>query len=162
ELAKMLQINILVPQVEIKVDGKPGSVSWGVDNILMDDAQRTRRDVQPPDLEAFNKQMYVVGAFDELLYGGHAPTDLLITKDWKVWVLTQSQGFIKGKALRNPANLVMCDRKLLAKLRTLDQAALGERLGNWLTQEEIDSLYSRATQIVDLFDRRIAAEGEAA
>jgi hypothetical protein len=162
ELAKMLQLNIIPPQVEIKVDGKPASASWGLDDVMMDDAQRSRRNVQPPDLEAFRKQMHIMDVFDELLNGARAATDLLITEDWQLWIVTPSQGFMPNKTLRNPGNLVKCDRKLLAKLRTLDQVTLMNRLGNWLTKDEIDALYSRATQIVDLFDQKIAAEGEAA
>jgi hypothetical protein len=157
----MLQLNIMPPQVEIKVNGKPASVSWGLDDVIMDDAQRSRRNVQPPDREAFNNRMHALEVFNELLHGGRAATDLLITKDWRLWIVTQSQGFMPYKTLRNPANLVKCDRKLLANLRTLDQAALMSKLGNWLTKDEIDALYSRTTQIVDLFDRKIAAEGEA-
>ena len=162
ELAKILQVNIIPPEVEIKVDGLPAAASWGLDNVLMDDVQRTQRNVQPPDLEAFNKQMHIVHVLDELLYAGHAATDLLITKDWQLWVLTQSQGFTPNKTLRNPENLVKADRKLLARMRTLEQATLATKLGNWLTKEEIEALYARKTLIVAFFDREIASKGEAA
>ena len=91
ELAKMLQLNIIPPQVEIKVDGKPASVSWGLDDVMMDDAQRSRRNVPPSDLEAFSKQMHVVEVFDELLYGGRAATDLLITKDWQLLAISSER-----------------------------------------------------------------------
>ena len=54
------------------------------------------------------------------------------------------------------------DRKLLARMRTLEQATLATKLGNWLTKEEIEALYARKTLIVAFFDREIASKGEAA
>jgi hypothetical protein len=162
ELAKILQINITPPQVEIRVDGTPASVSWGLDGVIMDEAQRTQRNVQPPDADAFNRQMDVLRVFEELLYKGAAPTDLLFTTGWQLWILTPSQAFLPSKTLRNPANLVRCDRKLLAKMRTLETATLAAKLGRWLTEEEIDGLYARTVQIVGLFDGKIASKGEGA
>lgn len=162
ELAKILQVNIMPPYVEIKVNGRPASVAWGLDDVLMDEAERSRRHVQPPDLEAFNKQMYVIRVFDELLHQDRFPGDLLITRDWQLWIIGPSQGFRPNKTLLNPGNLVKCDRKLLAKMRTLDKAGLMGKLGNWLTKEEIEALHARAARIVEFFDREIAAKGEGA
>ena len=162
ELAKILEINIMPPYVEGNVDGKRASLSWGLDDVIMDDVQRQQRKVQPPDLEAWNKQMYVVRVFDELIYDGRAPSDLLITRDWQMWIIGPSQGFRPNKTIQNPKNLVKCDRKLLAKMRTLDKDVLMSKLGNWLTREEIEALHARAGKIVEFFDREVAAKGEAA
>ena len=162
ELAKILEINVIPPYVELQVNGKPNSVSWGLDDVIMDDVQRIQRNAQPPDLEAFNKQMYVVHVVDELIYGGRAPSDLLITKDWQLWMIGPSLGFMPYKTLKSPGSLVMSDRKLLAKMRTLDRATLTSKLGRWLTPDEIDALYARAGLIVAFFDREIASKGEAA
>jgi hypothetical protein len=162
ELAKLLEINMMPPYVERSVGGKPTSLSWGLDNVIMDDAQRQQRNVQPPDLEAWNKQMYVVRVFDELIYDGRAPTDLLITGDWQLWIIAPSQGFRPNRTIRNPGNLVKCDRKLLARMRTLDKDVLVGKLGSWLTREEIEALHARAGAIVEFFDREVAAKGEAA
>ncbi|HEX6315273.1 MAG TPA: hypothetical protein VFZ73_10465 [Gemmatimonadaceae bacterium] len=162
ELARLLEINIMPPYVEGTVEGKPASLSWGLDDVIMDGVQLQQRNVQPPDLEAWNKQMYVVRVFDELIYGGRAPSDLLITKDWQVWIIGPSQGFRPSKTIQNPENLVKCDRKLLAKMRSLGKDVLISKLGNWLTGEEIEALHARAGMIVAFFDREIAAKGEAA
>jgi hypothetical protein len=162
ELAKLLEINIMPPYVERSVDGKPASFSWGLDNVLMDDVQRQQKNVQPPDLEAWSRQMYVVRVFDELIYDGRAPSDLLITADWRPWIIAPSQGFRPINSIQNPDNLVRCDRKLLARLRALDKDALIGKLGRWLTAEEIEALHARAGLIVEAFERQIAAKGEAA
>jgi hypothetical protein len=162
ELARMLQVNIMPPYVETTVNGMPGSVSWGLDNVMMDDVQRTQQKLQAPDPEAWERQRHVVQVFDEMVYDGRAPSDLLITKDWRLWIIGPSQAFRLIKTLQNPATLVRCDRKLLARMRALDRDALKARLGKWLLEDEIDALDVRARAIVQIFDRQIAARGEAA
>jgi hypothetical protein len=162
EVARLLEINIMPPYVQGSVDGTAASLSWGLDDVIMDDVQRQQSNVQPPDLEAWNKQMYVVRVFDELIYDGRSPSDLLITKDWQMWIIAPSQGFRPSKTIENPENLVKCDRKLLAKMRMLGKDVLISKLGNWLTGEEIEALHVRAGMIVAFFDGEIAAKGEAA
>ena len=162
ELARILQINIMPPYVETTVNGMPGSVSWGLDNVMMDDTQRRQQKLEAPDIEAWEQQMHVVRVFDELVYDGRAPSDLLITKDWRLWIIAPSQAFRPIKTLQNPGNLVRCDRKLLARMRALDRNVLEARLGRWLLEDEIDALDARAGAIVQIFERQIAARGEAA
>lgn len=159
EVTRLLEISIMPPYVEGRVEGKAASLSWGLDDVIMDDVQRQQRNAQPPDLEAWNKQMHVVRIFDELIYDGRAPSDLLITKDWQPWIIGPSQGFRPSKTIRNPENLVKIDRRLLAKMRSLDKDVLISKLGNWLTGEEIEALHVRAGMIVAFFDREIAAKG---
>ena len=48
---------------------------------------------------------------------------------------------------------MQCDRRLLAKLRTLDKNVLREKLSRWLTQSEIDALAAQAGRIVNFFDK---------
>jgi len=163
ELAKILQINIIPPYVEIRHAGTSASVAWGLDDVMMDVGQLKQRNVPPPDSEGWNRQMYLIQVFDELVYiGGRAPTDTLITRNWQAWIIGPSQAFRPTASLQNPQNLVHCDRKLLARMRTLDKDVLTIKLGNWLTKEEIEALRARAAKIVEFFDREIAAKGEAA
>jgi hypothetical protein len=105
ELARLLQVNIMPPYVEGRVDGKPASISWGLDDVIMDDLQRQQRKVQPPDPEAWDRQMHVVRVFDELIYDGRAPSDLLITGDWRAWIIGPSQGFSPNRTLQNHDSL---------------------------------------------------------
>ncbi|MBI3667761.1 MAG: hypothetical protein HY236_16280, partial [Acidobacteria bacterium] len=89
-------------------------------------------------------------------------TNILITKDWQIWIIDLSRAFRMYKTIDNPKNLVMIDRKLLAKLRELKKEDLQQRLGKWLTKSEVDGLAARAQKIVEHFDKQIAAKGEAA
>ncbi len=162
ELAKILGLNMVPPYVQRSVDRQESSLSWWVDDSMME-AERVQKKIEPPDPDAWNKQMYAVRVFHELIYDTDPNlTNLLITRDWQIWVIDFTRAFRLMKNIRDPKNLVQCDRKLLAKLRALNKDVLKDRLSRWLTGMEIDGVAGRAAKIVEFFDREAAAKGEAA
>jgi hypothetical protein len=162
ELAKILELNMVPPYVEHSVAGQAASLSWWVDDSMME-LDRMHRKLNVPDVEAWNKQMYAVRVWHELIYETDPNlTNLLITKDWQLWIIDFTRAFRLFKELRGPKNLVQCDRRLLAKLRSLDRDMLTEKLSRWLTKSEIDGLVARAGRIVNFFDKEASAKGEGA
>jgi len=163
ELAKILDLDMIPPSVERKVGGQTAAVTWWVDNTAMTELDRTRKGQQPPDLDSWNKQMYVVRVFDQLIYNTDRNLgNLVITNDWQIWMIDHTRAFRMMKKIDNPKNLVQCDRKLLAKLRELDKNVLKQRLSKYLTGMEIDGLVGRAQVIVKFFDDEVAKKGEGA
>jgi len=59
ELAKILELNMVPPYVERKVGGQEASLSWLVNDSVME-LDRKNRHMEPPDLDSWNKQMYAV------------------------------------------------------------------------------------------------------
>ena len=162
ELAKILQLNMVPPYVERKVDGRPASVSWWVNDAMMG-RDRYRKKIAPPNPRTWNEEMYAVRVFHQLIYDTDPNlTNLLITKDWRVWMIDFSRAFRLMKRLNNPKDLVKCDRRLLANLRTLNKQTLQQKLGRWLTEPEIDGVLARRDLIVALFDNAVLERGEAA
>jgi hypothetical protein len=162
ELAKILELNMLPPYVERSSGGQQASFSWWVNDAMME-SERVKKKIEPPDQDGWNKQMYAVRVFHELIYDTDPNlTNLLITKDWQLWIIDCSRAFRMMKELRNSKNLTQCDRKLLARIRGLDKNALKPKLSRWLTDREIDGLVARAAKIAAFFDREVAAKGEAA
>jgi hypothetical protein len=162
ELAKMLELNMLPVYVERKVGGQPASLSWWVNDSMME-IDRKNRQLEPPDLDSWNKQMYAVRVWHQLIFDTDPNlTNILIAKDWQIWIIDCTRAFRINKTLRDPKDLVQCDRKLLAKLRTLDKDVLKEKLSRWLTKTEIEALAARAGKIVEFFDKETAAKGEGA
>ena len=123
---------------------------------------RKNRHMESPDLDNWNKQMYAVRVWHQLIYDTDPNlTNLLITKkDWQPWIIDFTRAFRLNKELRDPKNLVRCDRKLLANLRTLDASMLREKLSRWLTKSEIDGVVARAGKIVQFFDKEVASKGQ--
>ena len=162
ELAKILELNMLPPYVPRKVHGQEASLSWWVNDSMME-IDRKNRNMEPPDLDSWNKQMYAVRVWHQLIYDTDPNlTNILITKDWQIWIIDCTRAFRIHKDLRDPKDLVQCDRRLLAKLRTLDKDMLREKLSHWLTKTEIEALAARSAKIVELFDKEVAAKGEGA
>lgn len=162
ELAKMLELNMLPVYVERKVGGQQASLSWWVNDSMME-IDRKNRNMEPPDLDSWNKQMYAVRVWHQLIYDTDPNlTNILIAKDWQIWIIDCTRAFRTHKDLRDTKDLVQCDRKLLAKLRTLDKDMLKEKLSRWLTKTEIEALAARSAKIVEFFDKETAAKGEGA
>lgn len=162
ELAKILELNMVPPYVERAAGGHDASLSWWVDNTMME-LERMHRKLDAPDVEAWNKQMYAVRVWHELIYDTDPNlTNLLITKDWQLWIIDFTRSFRLFKELRSPKNLVQCDRRLLARLRSLDRDMVTQKLSRWLTKSEIDGVIARAARIVNFFDKEAAAKGEGA
>lgn len=164
ELAKLLGIGNMVPaSVERKVGGTSSAVTWWVDDKQFDELDRVKQNVQPPNLDSWNKQMYVVRVFDQLIYNTDRNLgNLVIDKSWNIWMIDHTRAFRTAKNLENTKNLVQCDRTLLAKMRELDKEQLKEHLGSCLTGSEIDALLTRRDKIVKFFDGEIAHKGEGA
>jgi hypothetical protein len=160
ELAKILELNMVPPYVARNVGGNQAALSWWVDDSMME-IDRKNRKLEPPDLDSWNKQMYAVRVWHQLIYDTDPNlTNILITKDWQIWIIDFTRAFRLHKDLRDPKDLVQCDRKLLGKLRTLDKNTLNEKLSRWLKKSEIDALVARSAKIVDFFDKEVAAKGE--
>src|SRR5205807_9968635 len=148
--------------VERKWKGDSGSLSWWLP-VKMDEEERHKQNLVAPDTDAWNKQMYKVRVLDQLVYDNDPNlTNVLITEDWKIWRIDFTRGFRLYKDLRDPKDLVMCDRNLLDKLRKLDEDDLMEKTKKQLTKGEVKAVMARRDKIVERFDKLVAEKGEGA
>jgi hypothetical protein len=163
ELAKLLSLNMVPPYVSRGFKGIKSSFGWWVPDVIMDEAERFKRKVDPPDQDQWAMEMWVIRVFNQLIYNvDDNLTNFLITKDWHLWMIDFSRAFRPQKTLRNPNNLLRCDRKLLVNLRSLNKDSLEQKLDHYLRRSDIEALLSRRDKIVKFFDDQIAQKGEAA
>ena len=162
-LDKILDLRMVPVSVERKVQGKTSAVTWWVDDVLMTETDRNKKKVDPPDQELWNRQIYIVRVFDQLIYNMDRNLgNLLITKDWEVWMIDHTRAFRLPKDLRNPGNLVKCDRKFLDALRKLTPETLLQELQPYATKPEVEALLARRDLIVQYFEQAVAEKGESA
>lgn len=160
-LDQILEINMTPISVERSALGKTSAVTWWIDDTMME-AERRKKRLEPSDQEAWNRQMYVVRVFDQLIFNTDRNLQNLLTdKEWKIWMIDHTRAFRMRTDLQEVKNLARCDRKLLAGLRKLDLAAL-RGLKPYVTDPEIKGLLARRDKIVKFFDNAIAAKGEEA
>src|SRR5712675_805712 len=161
ELAELIGLDDMLPvYVERKWQGKSGSLSWWLP-VKMDDADRVLKKIVAPDTDKWNKQMYRVRVFDELVYDTDPNlTNVLIGEDWTIWRVDFSRAFRTLKDLREPKNLVKCDRQLFEKLKALKAEELTEKTKRYLTKSAVNGVMARRDKIVATFQTLIAEKGE--
>jgi hypothetical protein len=121
----------------------------------MDEAERLAKKIQPPDSENWAKQINVMRVFDQLIYNWDSnATNLLIDKQWRIWLIDQSRSFRMDKGLLDPKMLNQCDRTLLAKMKMLDEATLIKELKPYVSKEEVRALLARRDLIVKFFEAK--------
>jgi hypothetical protein len=161
ELAELLGMEDMLPvYVERKWEGKTGSLSWWLP-VKMDEAERYQKKLTAPDADAWNKQMYKIRVFDQLVSDSDPNlTNVLIGEDWRIWRIDFSRAFRLNKDPKEPKDLVRCDRQLLKKLKALDANVLTEKTSRYLTKDEVKAVMARRDKIVDQFQKMIAEKGE--
>ena len=154
KLAKLLGLDdMMPPYVERRYMGEPASFSWYVDNDMMDEGERIKKKLQAPDRNTWNQEMYAVRVFDQLIFNiDRNVGNLRIDRDWHIWMIDHTRSFRLLHTLRNPKNLVACDRSLLARMKALDLVTLDQELMPYLNREEIKDVLARRDLIVKFFE----------
>ena len=123
--------------------------------------ERQKQKLSAPDPDAWNKQMYRIRVFDELVYDTDPNlTNVLIGEDWRIWRVDFSRAFRISKDLKNPRNLVQCDRQLFERLKGLDQNELVQKTKAYLNAREVQAVMARRDKIVAYFQKLTNEKGE--
>ena len=162
ELDKLLGLGIVPPTVRRRIGRQVGSLQLWIDGAMTEWERLKVRKVHPPDMVAWNDQMYTIRLFLQLIYDVdyNNVNNLMVTPDWKIYKVDASRAFRNHKQLREEAILERFSRKVLASLRALTQEDLEENLGPWLTKTQLKSLWVRRNLILELAERRVAENGE--
>jgi hypothetical protein len=163
-IAKLLGMDDMVPvYAERKWNGKLGAISWRISDIQFDEADRHTRKIEVPASvqDGWNKQMYRLRVLTQLFYDmDDNLTNVLITKDWKIWRIDFTRAFRLQHDLKNSKDLVQCDRAVLAKLRQLSYDQVFDATKPYLTKDEAKALITRRDKMVAYFDKLVAQKGE--
>jgi hypothetical protein len=154
----------MVPVTVVRVhEGKKAGFTWWVDDVQMDERARLAKKIGVPDTVAWNRQMWVVRLFDQLIYNTDRNLgNLLIDKDWRIWMIDHTRAFKMFTEPKSPKNLAtQCARGLLEALRHLDHATFAEATKDLLSEGQVKGLLARRDFIVKYYDERIKVAGEA-
>jgi len=145
--------------VQRMFDGKAGSMQFFVDSV-MDEEQRLKKKAQPPNQILWNQQIAKIRLWDNLIYNTDRNVgNLLITSDWQIRLIDHSRTFRPFEQLKDPKQLTMFSRKLLASIKELNEPLLKEHLGKYLTPAQINGLLKRRDAIIALADKMVAEKG---
>lgn len=162
ELDKLLGLGMVPVTVARTYNGQHGSLQAWMD-LGMAEAERLKKKISAPDAEAWNRQMYKVRTFDNLIFNTdrHA-NNIWITKDWKIILIDHSRAFRPFDRLRTEEDLRRFSRSMLAAMEKLDAATLTERMSPHLDRYQIDGLLKRRDIIVARARRLAKEQGDAA
>jgi hypothetical protein len=161
-LATMLGLEYMMPvHVERDWNRKKGSLSWWVDT-MMEEGERLKKGIKPPDPNAWNNQMYRMRVFSSLARDTDRNLgNVLITHDWQLMMIDFTRAFRLQPQISNDKDLAKCDRQVLTKLEGLTKDGIKQAVGDNLTPSEIDAVLKRRDLLVAHFKKLVAEKGEA-
>ncbi len=160
-LAEMVALGEMMPvTVERTWNGRDGSLTWWVDNA-MEEGERRRKKIDPPNLVRWNAQMFRLRVFARLV----ADTDrnlgnVLIDPAWQLWMIDFTRAFRPNRDIQYPQDLSRCDRAVLEALRRLTESDVVRVVGPHLERRDIAALMARRDALVAHFDRLIVERGQ--
>jgi len=161
KLDRLLELRMVPVTVPRPYKGKPAAISWWVDDVMFEEAERVKKDIAPPDADDFARQRAVGMVFDELIINiDRNLANMLITKSWKVALIDHTRSFTAYHGIRNEANLTRCSRALFAKMKSLTAASITASVGPHLTNAEVRAVIGRRDKILDFFARKAKEKGE--
>lgn len=160
-LAGLLGLAEMMPvTIEYRHKGKTGALAWWMDS-LMNEGERLKKKVVPPDTTAWNNDMYRQRVFMELVQDTDRNlTNVLISPEWRLIMIDFTRAFRLGASIRT-AELSRCDRALLAKLEALSVAEVSAATKEYLTTREINAMMKRRDLMVAHYRQLIQKVGEA-
>jgi hypothetical protein len=159
-LDKMMDMGMVPVCVYRVVDDKPAAADWWVDDVMFDEAGRRDKNVDPPDLNYWGRQMNDVRDFDQLIYNvDRNQGNLLIDREWKVWAIDHSRSFRLLPTLRDPQVLRRISNKLLQGMKGLNEQNLEANLLPYVSKDAIHALLARRDLLVNFFENQITQKG---
>lgn len=162
ELDKLIGLKMVPASVPRTYGGTHGALTAWVD-LGMPEAERLKKQLPPPDSEAWSRNMANVRLFDNLIYNvdRHA-NNIYITKTWDIILIDHSRSFRPHSELLTGNELRRFSRSLLAALEKLEHATLREKMSKYLDRYQIEAVLARRDKIVARARRLVQEQGEAA
>jgi hypothetical protein len=164
DIARLLALDDMMPvTVERSWQGKKGSLTWWVDDVLMDETARFKSNTQPPGALGFQRQRMRMMVFAELVGDvDRNQGNVLYTKDWRVVMIDFTRAFRLHRSVRDPKTLAIIHRPLFERLQSLTRDELRRAAGSNLTPDESAAVLERRDAIVTHYTRLIGERGERA
>ena len=151
-LDRMLGLGMVPVSVERPISGHQAAVTWWVDDVEMMEIERRRLGCIQTDAGGWNDQMQRASIFQELIANSdNNQTNLLITTEWKVWLVDFTRAFRLDRKLMNPAALKRLDPGLEQALQHLDAARLRDEMRGLLDGLQVRSILARRDAILEHF-----------
>ena len=158
KLGRMLGLEDMIPvSVERSYMGSRGAFTWWVDDFLMDEGDRKKKNMDAPDKDRWSKQYVIMQIFDLLIHNTDRNLgNILYDKNWNLWMIDHGRAFRRTPYLmaKPPEK---CDRALLTAMKGLTKENLTKTIGGWVRPMEITGLLARRDKLVSFYEGRGSA-----
>jgi len=162
EVDKIIGLGMVPATVERALRGGHGSLQFWVES-MMSESERVKKGVKVPDEEAWNRLIFKMQLFDNLIYNTDRHlNNILVTKDFELRLIDHSRSFRPFDVLRQPERLTRFSRSLLEGIQKLEEKDLTARVGKLLTPYQIRGVVRRRDAILALARSLVEQNGEAA
>jgi len=155
ELDKMLDLNLVPPTVERKIEGRKGSLMLFLEPPVISEEDHVQKNLVPPDLVSFYKTLSDLTVFEHLIFFPSLCSErdlgnimIQTEKNWKVWMIDLSEAFPPATMLIPGCEITDCSDNLFHKIESLSRDGIRVRLGSYLNNEEIAALLVRKDLII--------------
>jgi len=156
ELDKLVNLGMVPVAVERKIDNVTGAL------ILWLDGVRTWSEVLPlPKPPTWSRQLARMKMFDDWIGNpDRNKGNLLIDGAWNLYLIDHSRAFLDDRSL--PQVIDHVDAELWSRISALDEAALQNAVGTWLTRAQIQSMVARRVKLEASIDALVKKNGRPA
>lgn len=159
EIDKLLGLNMVPVTVAREYMGTKGSLQYWVDDCMLE-KERLEKKIMPPDPIRWMWQIHQVRVFDQLVYNiDRNLGNILVTPDFRCVMIDHSRCFKSVGELRSPKEMEVFSRSMMEALAKLDEAALRQRCGEFLTPPEIQTTLQRRDLILGHYEKTVKARG---
>lgn len=157
KLDRMLDLNMVPPIIERKVEGLTGAAVLWIENTTGWSVAKPPQGPEPK----WSLQLTRMKMFDQLIANiDRNQGNLIYDADWHLFLIDHSRAFIDKKDLKGIAPLGRVDRKLWEKMQALTMEELEAGLGKWVGEREKKALLTRRDLMAKNIQALVAKSGE--
>jgi hypothetical protein len=157
KLDRMLDMHMVPPIVERKVDGQTGAAIYWVENTTPWSVAKPPQGPEP----RWSLQLTRMKMFDLLIANiDRNQGNLIYDADWHLILIDHSRAFITKKDLKGIAPLGRVDRQLWEKMQALTIEDLNTGLDPWVGEKEKQALLTRRDLMAKNIQEMITKRGE--
>lgn len=156
-LDRILDMHMVPPVVERKIERGTGALVYWIENIKAWDAKNPPSGVEP----RWSQMVSRMRLFDQLIANiDRNAGNLLYDDDWHLFLIDHSRAFTDRKDIRGTAPPTRVERMFWNKIDALDLATLQPALAPWLSEAEIAAILTRRDRMRDAIGKMVAERGE--
>lgn len=158
-LSSLLGMQNVPPTVERVSGGVRGSAQLWIEQAMTEDI-RVSEKIELGDHNLWNQSLADMQIFDNLINNiDRNQGNMLVDSFGNLWLIDHTRSFGQDRVLPFPEMITRCSNRMLAAIRSLDEAVLLKELSPYLSRAEIKALWDRRSRVLKRVEQAIDTLG---